>query len=278
MIKNMLMDYENVLMRILSNGHPRGDRTGTGTLSVFGAVLEHDHRLHGFPLLSLKKTNWDAIVAELLWFIKGSTNTNDLNSKIWDEWADENGECGPIYGKQWRSWPRYVGAFAECDGWIEVDQLRECIDGIAKNPHGRRHIVSAWNPADIPDMALPPCHFAFQFYVEGDGSLSIMVHQRSADMMLGVPFNMASYSLLLHMVAHVVGREPGRHIHTLGDAHIYRNHEDAAREMISTRKSLPMPDFCIQPGAPTSIDMLKEDHLLLGSYLCHPAIKLPVAV
>lgn len=273
---NMLVDYENVVMSVLSHGHRRGDRTGTGIISAFGYHMVHDHRLHGFPLLGLKSTNFKAVMAELFWFIKGSTNTRDLDSKIWDEWADEDGECGPIYGKQWRSWSTYNRPWAECDGVTSVDQLQQCIDGLRSNPHGRRHLVSAWNPTEIPQMALPPCHFAFQFYVEGDESLSIRVHQRSADLMLGVPFNMASYSLLLMLVAQCVGRKPGRHIHDLGDTHIYTNHESAAKEMI--RRHRPINPRVSLDTDITNINCFLPRHVKVEGYNPQPAMKLPVAV
>lgn len=261
---NMLHQYGSLVQEILESGHRREDRTGVGTLSGFGYTLVHDHRVNGFPLLGLKKTNFKAIVAELLWFISGSDNINDLDSNIWNEWAGPDGYIGPCYGSQWVS-----------TGGRGVNQLQGVINSIKENPYSRRHMVTAWNVVDLPRMALPPCHHTFQFYVEGDETLSIRVHQRSADIMLGVPFNMASYSLLLFMVCRCVGRKPGRHIHDLGDAHIYTNHIDGAYEMLG--RDHPAEPL-VELEDITDINAFRPKHIVLKGYNPHPAIRLPIAV
>lgn len=247
----------------------REDRTGTGCHSVFGHVLHADLRHgHGFPLLTTKFTNFDAIVRELLWFLSGSTNVNDLHPcKIWDAWADDNGQVGPVYGQQWRAWNGHGG----------FDQIKGLLDALRTNPTSRRHIVSAWNVDALPAMRLHPCHYAFQCYVESDGALSMMVHQRSADLMLGVPFNIASYNLLLGMLGLITGRRLGQYVHTFGDAHVYANHVEGARVMLS-RPHLPAPDVHLIAPEPLDIDCFTVAHFELRDYEHYPAIKLPVAV
>src|SRR5881409_3426292 len=236
-----MRQYHDLLRLVLETGRNRSDRTGTGTLSVFGAQTRFDLRADGpgFPLLTTKKLHLKSILYELLWFLRGDTNVRYLREHgvtIWDEWADENGELGPVYGYQWRSWPAPDGR--------HIDQLAQVVEQIRRDPDSRRHIVSAWNVADIPDMALAPCHTMFQFYVapqeNGPGRLSCQLYQRSADVFLGVPFNIASYALLTHMVAQVTGLEAGDFVHTLGDAHLYTNHLDQARLQL-TREVRPLP-------------------------------------
>lgn len=246
----------------------REDRTGVGTLSKFGLFAEYDISSE-FPLLTAKKMHWDSIVHELLWFISGSTNIKYLNDngvRIWDAWADDEGELGPIYGSQWRKWRSYNGPV--------FDQLKITIDQIKTNPTSRRHLVSAWNVSDIHDMALPPCHVMFQFYVEC-GRLSCSLYQRSGDMFLGVPFNIASYSLLTYMVAHVCDLRPWRFIHTIGDAHIYRDHLEQVEEYLAA-KTFSLPTLKI--SGPKDIDALRYEHILLKDYQHGPTIKAQVAV
>ena len=228
--------YLDLLADILANGVERGDRTGTGTLGVFGRQMRFDLSA-GFPLLTTKKLHMKSVVLELLWFLAGETNVRWLQERgcsIWDEWADADGELGPVYGKQWRSWAAPNGT--------SIDQITKLVEGLRANPYSRRHIVSAWNPADVDDMVLPPCHCLFQFFVapdsEGGGTLSCQLYQRSADVFLGVPFNIASYALLTHMVAKAVGLRPGTFVHTLGDAHLYLNHLDQAKLQLS-REPIP---------------------------------------
>ncbi len=260
--------YLDLLADIIAHGAQRGDRTGTGTLSVFGRQMRFDLAA-GFPLLTTKKVHFKAIVLELIWFLKGDTNVRWLQERgcsIWDEWADENGELGPVYGKQWRSW-------AAPDGRV-IDQMTNVVQSLIGNPESRRHIVSAWNPAEVDDMALPPCHCLFQFYVAG-GRLSCQLYQRSADVFLGVPFNIASYALLTMMVAQATGLEPGEFVHTLGDAHLYLNHLDQARLQL-TREPLPFPTLGLAPGRDL-LAFAPEDIALKG-YRPHPAIKAPIAV
>src|SRR5215217_7694109 len=263
--------YIDLVRDVMKNGVDRPDRTGTGSRSLFGAQIRFDLS-KGFPLLTEKKTHWKSVVHELLWFISGNTNIKYLQDngvKIWDEWADENGDLGPVYGEQWRSWP----ARDEGGNW-NIDQLSNVIESIKNNPDSRRHIVSAWNPAEVDQMALPPCHTMFQFYV-ADGKLSCQLYQRSADLFLGVPFNIASYALLTRMVAQQVGLEPGDFVWVGGDCHIYTNHLPQVCEQLS-REVLPFPQLSIDP-APSLFDHSYEDlHLL--DYRHHPAIRGAVAV
>lgn len=260
--------YLALLADILANGVQRGDRTGTGTLGVFGRQIRFD-LANGFPVLTTKKLHLRSIFIELLWFLKGDTNIaylKDNGVRIWDEWADENGDLGPVYGKQWRSW-------AAPDGRV-IDQIANLVENLKTNPNSRRHIVTAWNPADVDDMALPPCHCLFQFFV-ADGKLSCQLYQRSADVFLGVPFNIASYALLTLMVAKVVGLEPGEFVHTFGDAHLYLNHLDQAREQL-TREPYPFPTLKIADKS----DLFAFDYedFTLEAYQAHPHIKAEVSV
>ncbi len=260
--------YLDLLADILANGVERGDRTGTGTLGVFGRQMRFD-LARGFPLLTTKKLHKKSIILELLWFLRGDTNVRWLQERgvrIWDEWADADGELGPVYGKQWRSW-------AAPDGRV-IDQIAAVVHSLKTNPHSRRHIVSAWNPAEVDDMALPPCHCLFQFFV-ADGKLSCQLYQRSADVFLGVPFNIASYALLTLMMAKVCGYQPGEFIHTLGDAHLYLNHLDQARLQL-TREPMPLPVMRLADKH----DLLAfeyEDFRLEG-YTAHPTIAALIAV
>ncbi|WP_332873102.1 thymidylate synthase [Caulobacter hibisci] len=260
--------YLDLLADILANGVERGDRTGTGTKGVFGRQIRFD-LAKGFPVLTTKKLHLRSIIIELLWFLKGDTNIaylKDNGVRIWDEWADENGELGPVYGKQWRSW-------ATPDG-RSIDQIVNLVEGLKTNPNSRRHIVSAWNPADVEDMALPPCHCLFQFFV-ADGKLSCQLYQRSADVFLGVPFNIASYALLTLMVAKVVGLQPGEFVHTFGDAHLYLNHLDQAREQL-TREPKPFPTMKIADK--TDLFAFEYEDFQLEGYEAHPHIKAAVSV
>ncbi len=260
--------YLNLLRDILETGTRRDDRTGTGTLGVFGRQMRFDLS-KGFPLLTTKKLHLRSIIVELLWFLRGETNIAWLKENgcsIWNEWADEAGELGPVYGKQWRSWAAPNG---EC-----IDQIARLIEGLKTNPHSRRHIVSAWNPADIEDMALPPCHCLFQFFV-ADGKLSCQLYQRSADVFLGVPFNIASYALLTMMVAQVVGLKPGEFVHTFGDAHLYLNHVEQA-ELQLTRQPRDLPTMTIAPRR--DLFAYEAGDFVLSDYDPHPHIKAPVAV
>jgi thymidylate synthase len=261
--------YHQLLEQIIQTGVSKEDRTGTGTLSIFGPQLRFDLN-EGFPLLTTKKVHFKSVVYELLWFITGSTNVRYLQENgvsIWDEWADAEGELGPVYGKQWRRWQKPDGS--------TVDQLAEVVDQLRRNPDSRRLLVSAWNVADIPSMALPPCHAFFQFYV-ADNKLSCQLYQRSADVFLGVPFNIASYALLTHMVAQVCGLGVGEFVHTMGDAHLYSNHLEQAKLQLS-REPRPLPRLVLDPAVKNLDDFVYE-HIQLVGYDPHPAIKAPVAV
>lgn len=264
-----MKQYLDLVKHVLANGVEKSDRTGTGTKSVFGYQMRFN-LADGFPLLTTKKVHLKSIIYELLWFLKGDTNVHYLQEngvRIWNEWADENGDLGHIYGYQWRSWPDYEGG--------HIDQIAQAIDQIKNTPDSRRIIVSAWNVAEVPHMALPPCHSFFQFYV-ADGKLSLQLYQRSGDIFLGVPFNIASYALLLMMVAQVTGLEPGEYIHTLGDAHIYTNHFDQVHEQL-TRTPRQLPKMVISPDVKSIFDFKYEDFRLEG-YDPYPAIKGVVAV
>jgi len=255
--------------RVLAQGVEKRDRTGTGTLSVFGHQMRFD-LADGFPMVTTKKLFLKAIVYELLWFLRGDTNVRWLQEhgvSIWDEWADATGELGPVYGRQWRSWPDGRGG--------SIDQIADVVREIRRNPDSRRLIVTAWNPADIPSMALPPCHCLFQFYV-AEGRLSCQLYQRSADIFLGVPFNIASYALLTLMMAQVTGLEPGEFVHTFGDAHLYLNHLDQAREQLS-RRPYPLPAMHLNPAVKDIFAFRFED-FRLENYAAHPHIKADVAV
>lgn len=261
--------YHDLLKHILENGTKKDDRTGVGTISVFGHQMRFDLE-DGFPVLTTKKLHLRSIIHELLWFLKGDTNIAYLKEnkvRIWDDWADENGDLGPVYGHQWRSWPTPSGE--------KIDQITKLIDQIKNNPDSRRHIVSAWNVADIDHMALPPCHCLFQFYV-ADGRLSCQLYQRSADVFLGVPFNIASYALLLQMVAQVCGLKTGEFIHTFGDVHLYSNHVEQAQLQL-TRDHRPLPIMKINPAIKNIFDFSIEDFELMN-YDPHPHIKAAVAV
>lgn len=261
--------YLGLLDHVLKTGTKKTDRTGTGTLSVFGYQMRYDLS-KGFPIVTTKKTHLKSIIHELLWFLKGETNIKylvDNGVSIWNEWADANGELGPVYGYQWRSWPARDGG--------TIDQITNVVNEIKKNPDSRRLIVSAWNVADVPKMKLPPCHAFFQFYVL-DGKLSCQLYQRSADIFLGVPFNIASYALLTMMVAQVCDLKLGDFVHTLGDAHLYLNHVEQAQLQL-TRAPYPLPQMQINPSVKSIFDFKFEDFSLVG-YQAHPHIKAPVAV
>lgn len=261
--------YLKLLDHILTDGVKKDDRTGTGTISVFGYQMRFDLQ-KGFPLLTTKKLHLKSIIYELLWFLNGDTNVKYLNDNkvsIWNEWADSNGNLGPIYGYQWRSWPTASGK--------HIDQISQVVESLKNNPNSRRHIVSAWNVGEIPNMALPPCHVLFQFYV-ADGKLSCQLYQRSADVFLGVPFNIASYALLTMMMAQVCGYKPGEFIHTFGDTHIYLNHIEQAKLQL-TREPRPLPKIIINPNVKSIFDFKFEDFTLEG-YNPHPHIKGAIAV
>jgi len=264
-----MKQYHDLMQHILKNGVKKQDRTGTGTISVFGHQMRFDLK-DGFPLVTTKKIHLRSIIVELLWFLKGESNIQYLKDNkvsIWDEWADENGDLGPVYGYQWRHWPDGKGG--------EIDQIKNLIEQIKTKPDSRRHIVSAWNVADVDHMALPPCHTLFQFYV-ADGKLSCQLYQRSADIFLGVPFNIASYALFTMMIAQVCGLEPGEFIHTFGDAHLYLNHLEQANLQLS-RELRPLPIMKINPMVNDIFSFQLEDFELMN-YDPHPHIKAPVAI
>ena len=264
-----MQQYLDLLDRILTTGTDKSDRTGTGTRSVFGHQMRFD-LAEGFPLVTTKKVHVRSVVVELLWFLRGSTNVRWLQERgvsIWDEWADVDGELGPVYGHQWRSWPTPDGG--------HIDQIQQVLTSLRTNPDSRRHIVSAWNVAEVGEMALPPCHTMFQFYV-ADGKLSCQLYQRSADVFLGVPFNIASYALLTQMVAQVVGLRPGEFVHTLGDAHLYSNHLEQARLQL-TREPRPLPTLQLDPTI-TELDAFDQAHIAVLGYDPHPPIKAPISV
>lgn len=261
--------YLDLLSHVMENGIDKSDRTGTGTRSVFGYQMRFDLS-KGFPLVTTKKVHLRSIIHELLWFLKGDSNIRYLhenNVTIWDEWADENGDLGPVYGVQWRSWPKPDGG--------HIDQIENLIQRLKSSPDSRRHIVSAWNVAEVENMALPPCHSLFQFYV-ANGKLSCQLYQRSADLFLGVPFNIASYALLTMMVAQVCNLEAGDFVHTFGDAHIYSNHFDQVNLQLS-REPMPLPQLRLNPNVNSIFDFKYEDIEVLG-YESHPSIKAPIAV
>lgn len=264
-----MKQYLDLMRHVRDDGARKGDRTGTGTLSVFGHQMRFDLS-EGFPLVTTKRLHLKSIIYELLWFLKGDTNITYLKDngvRIWDEWADENGDLGPVYGHQWRSWPTPDGR--------KVDQIAAVVDSLKNSPNSRRHIVCAWNVADVDNMALPPCHCLFQFYV-ADGRLSCQLYQRSADIFLGVPFNIASYALLTHMMAHVTGLRPGEFIHTFGDAHLYLNHLEQADEQL-TRTPCALPRLVIKRDV-NEIDAFEYDDFEIVGYETHPHIAAPVAV
>jgi thymidylate synthase len=264
-----MKQYLDLLRHVLTHGVEKGDRTGTGTLSTFGPQMRFD-LAEGFPLVTTKKLHTKSIVHELLWFLAGDTNVRTLQARgvtIWDEWADEQGELGPIYGRQWRAWRTADGG--------TVDQLAQVVANLRRDPDSRRHLVSAWNVGELPAMALAPCHVLFQFWV-GGGRLSLQLYQRSADVFLGVPFNIASYALLLAMVAQVTGYAPGELVHTLGDAHLYLNHLEQAKLQL-TREPRPLPRLVLEPSRRELDEFVYED-VRFDGYDPHPAIKAPIAV
>ena len=264
-----MQQYLDLMRHVLDKGHDKSDRTGTGTRSVFGWQMRFDLS-EGFPVLTTKKLHLKSIIHELLWFLQGDTNIKYLQEngvRIWDEWADAQGDLGPVYGKQWRRWETPDGRL--------VDQISQLVHSLKHNPDSRRHIVSAWNPGDVDNMALPPCHCLFQFYV-ADGKLSCQLYQRSADIFLGVPFNIASYALLTLMLAQVCGYQPGEFVHTLGDAHLYSNHVEQARLQL-TRTPRPLPTMWINPAV-NDIFTFKFEDFRLDNYDPHPHIAAPVAV
>ena len=261
--------YEDLLAEVMAEGAQKGDRTGTGTRSVFGRQLRYDLS-ESFPLITTKRVHFKSVALELLWFLRGDSNVRWLQErgvKIWDEWADEDGELGPVYGVQWRSWPTPDGG--------QIDQIARVVESLKTSPDSRRHIVTAWNPAEVDQMALPPCHAMFQFYV-ADGRLSCQLYQRSADLFLGVPFNIASYALLTLMVAQQTGLEPGEFVWTGGDCHIYSNHEDQVREQLS-REPYPYPQLVLR-RTPQDIFSYELEDFELVDYQHHPTIKAPIAV
>jgi len=271
-----LKTYLDMLRTVLEHGEKREDRTGTGTLSVFGYQNRYDLQA-GFPLLTTKKVHFKSVVQELLWILRGETNIKSLKEAgvgIWDEWADANGDLGPVYGHQWR---HFGGALKPSEGGFPgVDQMRELVDLVRRSPRSRRLVVSAWNPMDVPQMALPPCHTLFQFYVHTDGRLDCQLYQRSADIFLGVPFNIASYALLTHLVARATGLRPGTFVHSFGDLHLYLNHLEQARLQLS-REPKALPTLKLNPAV-TDLFAFRFEDVALENYDPHPAIKAPVAV
>ena len=264
-----MKQYLDLMQKVLDKGQEKSDRTGTGTLSIFGHQMKFDLS-KGFPLVTTKKVHLKSIIHELIWFLQGSTNISYLKENgvsIWDEWADENGDLGPVYGAQWRSWPDGNNG--------TIDQIENLINGIKNNPDSRRHIVSAWNPALVDEMALPPCHSLFQFYV-ANGELSCQLYQRSADIFLGVPFNIASYALLTHMIAQVCNLKAGKFVHTLGDAHLYINHLEQAKLQLS-REVMGLPELKLSSNVNNIFDFKFED-IEIVNYESHPAISAPIAV
>ena len=264
-----MKQYLDLMQKVLDEGQEKSDRTGTGTLSIFGHQMKFDLS-KGFPLVTTKKVHLKSIIHELIWFLQGSTNISYLKENgvsIWDEWADENGDLGPVYGAQWRSWPDGNNG--------TIDQIENLINGINNNPDSRRHIVSAWNPALVDEMALPPCHSLFQFYV-ANGELSCQLYQRSADIFLGVPFNIASYALLTHMIAQVCNLKAGKFVHTLGDAHLYINHLEQAKLQLS-REIMGLPELKLSSNVNNIFDFKFED-IEIVNYESHPAISAPIAV
>ena len=264
-----MKQYLDLMQKVLDEGQEKSDRTGTGTLSIFGHQMKFDLS-KGFPLVTTKKVHLKSIIHELFWFLQGSTNISYLKENgvsIWDEWADENGDLGPVYGAQWRSWPDGNNG--------TIDQIENLINGINNNPDSRRHIVSAWNPALVDEMALPPCHSLFQFYV-ANGELSCQLYQRSADIFLGVPFNIASYALLTHMIAQVCNLKAGKFVHTLGDAHLYINHLEQAKLQLS-REVMGLPELKLSSNVNNIFDFKFED-IEIVNYESHPAISAPIAV
>lgn len=264
-----MQQYLDLLQHVMETGTDRGDRTGTGTRSVFGHQMRFDLS-QGFPVLTTKKLHLKSIIYELLWFLSGETNIRWLQENgvsIWDEWADDEGELGPVYGSQWRSWPDGNGG--------TIDQIKLLVDSLTNNPYSRRHIVSAWNPAEVDNMALPPCHCMFQFYV-ANGKLSCQLYQRSADIFLGVPFNIASYALLTHMLAHVTGLEVGEFVHSFGDAHVYSNHFEQAHTQL-TRSPKSLPQLVIKNDRSSIFDFEFED-FEIQNYYADPTIKAKIAV
>lgn len=264
--------YQDLLRTVLERGETRTDRTGTGTRSVFGYQMRFD-LASGFPLVTTKRVHLKSVIMELLWFLRGDTNTQFLKQNgvsIWDEWASENGDLGPIYGFQWRSWGGTPG------GEAGIDQMKQVLESLRTNPHSRRHIVSAWNVSQLKDMALPPCHALFQFYVHSDKRLSCQLYQRSADIFLGVPFNIASYALLTMMMAQVLDLKPGEFVHTLGDAHLYLNHHDQARLQLS-REPRALPTMRLDPSV-RDLFSFRYEHFQLDGYDPHPSIKAEISV
>lgn len=264
-----MKQYQDLMALVLTKGQERSDRTGTGTIGIFGHQMRFDLQ-DGFPMITTKKIHLRSLIHEVLWFLKGDTNIKYLNDNgvsFWNEWADENGDLGPVYGHQWRSWPTPSGE--------SIDQISKVVEQIKTNPYSRRHLVVAYNPSDVDKMALPPCHAFFQFYVS-NGKLSCQLYQRSADIFLGVPFNIASYALLTHMVAQVCGLAPGEFIHTFGDAHLYKNHLDQARLQL-TRDPRPLPKLLLNPAVKNIFDFKFEDFQLID-YDPHPHIKAEVSV